>query len=437
MNVQGTWTLVVQNSSSTVTTGTINSWSLTFQKSLPTSGLGQPGSDNTTVGFQIFTTAQANNLSSQEWTAVGGESNSFGAGEITAIAVDPSDPSGNTVYAAGASGGVWKTTDFLTTNPAGPSWTPLTNFGPSSAVNIASIAIYPRNSDPNQSIIIAATGGATAGENNTDAPGVGFLISTDGGKTWNLDDSTDNVRTPVGNRSPIDSAARDREFVGTTAYQVAVDPQPTPSGGVIIYAALSGTNGGIWKSQNTGQTWSQVLAGQATAVVLDENSGIVLDPTTGTNVQGNLQVIYAGIEGVGVEMSTNQGQSWTLMTGGIGNPLIEDTRTGLNANPVNGPTPNGADGRITLAMPAVTSNAVWNQIYAGWLYAAVATSSGGFDGLFLTKDFGENWTKINIDTALAQIPNTQTPLTQPVDDDTYNQAIPANNIAGDSLPDHR
>ncbi len=27
------------------------------------------------------------------------------------LAVDPSDPSGNTVYVAGASGGVWKTTN--------------------------------------------------------------------------------------------------------------------------------------------------------------------------------------------------------------------------------------------------------------------------------------------------------------------------------------
>jgi subtilisin-like proprotein convertase family protein len=434
MNVQGTWTLVVQNSSAAVTTGTINSWALTFQKSLPTSGLGQPGSGNTTVAFQIFTLAQTNALSSQEWTAVGGESNSFGAGEVTAIAVDPSDPSGNTVYAAGASGGVWKTTDFLTTNPAGPTWIPLTSFGPSSAVNIASIAIYPRNHDPNQSIIVAATGGATAGENNTDAPGVGFLISTNGGQTWALDDSTDNVDAN-GNPLPIDSTGRNREFVGTTAYQVAIDPQPTPGGGVIIYAALAGTNGGIWRSENSGQTWTQVLTGTATAVVLDVNSGIILDPTTGTNIQGNLQIVYAGIEGVGVEMSTNQGQSWTLMAGGIGNPLIEDTVTGANDNPpLTQSTPNGAEGRITLTVPATTTNAVWNQIYSGWLYAAVATSAGGFDGLFVTKDFGENWTKVNIATALGQIQNTQTPLTQPVEDDTYNQATPSNDTAEPAYP---
>ena len=81
------------------------------------------------------------------------------AGQVNAIAVDPSDPSGNTVYVGGASGGVWKTTNFLTTNPNGPTWVPLTNFGPSSAVNISSITIFPRNDNPNQSIIIAATGG--------------------------------------------------------------------------------------------------------------------------------------------------------------------------------------------------------------------------------------------------------------------------------------
>ncbi len=430
MNVQGTWTLVVQNTSSTIT-GTVNSWSLTFQKPLPTTGLGQPGSDDTSFGFQILSLSQSDAVSSEQWTAVGAESNTAGAGEVTAIAVDPSDPSGNTVYAAGASGGVWKTTDFLTTNPSGPTWIPLTNFGPNAALNISSIAIFPRNGDPTQSVIIAATGGATAGEDNTDAPGVGFLISTDGGATWNVYDSTDNVDAS-GNLLPIDSAARDREFVGDTAYQVTVDPQPTPSGGVIIYAALSGPTGGIWRSEDTGQTWTQVLSGNATAVVLDPNSGIVLDPTTGTDVQGNDQIVYAGIEGVGVDMSTNQGQSWALMAGVVGNPLIEDDTTGANDNPAAPPaTPNGAEGRITLAVPAATSNAVWNQIYSGWLYAAVATSSGGFDGLFITKDFGENWTQAGIQSALGST------VLQPLEDQpgqNYHQADPVNAPATGANP---
>ena len=51
-----------------------------------------------------------------------------------------------------------------------------------------------------------------------------------------------------------------------------------------------------------------------------------------------------------------------------------------------------------LSVPARTGNAVEDAIYAGWLYAAVATSTGGYDGLFMTKDFGQNWTQVNIAT---------------------------------------
>jgi subtilisin-like proprotein convertase family protein len=189
MNAKGTWTLVIQNTSTTKGTGTFNGWSLTFQKPLSTTGLGEPGSDDASASFRIFRLAQNDPLSSQSWTAVGpgaigsgagggsGESSASGAsGRVSGLAIDPSDPSGNTVYAAGASGGVWKTTNFLTTAPGGPTWIPLTDFGPTNTVNIGGLAVFPRNNDPNQSIIIAA-----AGEGDTGTPGVGFLISKDGG----------------------------------------------------------------------------------------------------------------------------------------------------------------------------------------------------------------------------------------------------------------
>ena len=56
-----------------------------------------------------------------------------------------------------------------------------------------------------------------------------------------------------------------------------------------------------------------------------------------------------------------------------------------------------------------------DAIYAGWLYAAVSTSTGGFDGLFMTKDFGQNWTQVNI----ATLPP----------DANFNQAIPTNDVS--------
>ena len=105
-------------------TGTFNSWSLSFQKLLPTTGLGEPGSDDASLSFRIFTLSQTDALSSEAWTAVGPAAITGASGQVSTIAVDPSDPSGNTVYVAGASGGIWKTTDFLTTNPNGPTYIP-------------------------------------------------------------------------------------------------------------------------------------------------------------------------------------------------------------------------------------------------------------------------------------------------------------------------
>ena len=275
-----------------------------------------------------------------------------------------------------------------------------------------------RNQNPADTIVIAATG-----EGNTGSPGVGFLISMDGGATWTLDDSSVNVDSN-GNPLPIESAARDRIFVGTTAYKVVVDPKLTPSGQVIIYAALSGPNGGIWRSENTGATWTQMLAGQATDVTLDQDSGTIISPDTDTAVQGNLQVVFAGISGLGVYMSPNQGQVWNLMAGGVGNPLIVNnyiyTSPAPNVNPIAGLTPNGPEGRIVLSVPDATGNAAEDAIYEGWLYAAVAATDGSFYGLFMTKDFGENWTQVRI------------PTVAPVG--TIAQAIPTNNITDSDYP---
>ena len=411
-NAQGTWVLDVQNSSATGLSGTLNSWSISFQRPVPNSDLGVPGADNINTSFRIFNLAQANSMSAQAWTPVGSASNNAGtgatsadtmatSGRVTAIAVDPSDSTGNTVYAAGATGGIWKTTDFLTTNPGGPTWISLTDFGPTDAVNIGSITVFPQNHDVNQTVIIAATGN---GNTTPTTPGVGFLISTNGGATWTLDDSKTNVDSS-GSPLPIETTnpalVRDRTFVGDTIYQVVVDPN---SPQLIIYAAVSGPTGGIWQSLDAGDHWTNLLPGQATSVVLDQDSGAVINGANGTTSQGALQIVYAGIRGVGVEMSPNQGQIWNVLTGGVGNPLIVNTLTNINVSPIQGLTPNGPEGQIVLSVPQATGNAAEDPIYEGWLFAAVATPAGGFFGLFETKDFGENWTQVTIPTVTQAIP---------------------------------
>src|SRR5258708_36376013 len=110
----------------------LNSWCLTFKNPVPGSGLGEPVADRAAVSFRIFTFAADNTQSQHAFVAVGPTTidNGTHTGPVGAIAVDPSDPSGNTVFVGGVSGGVWKTTNFLTTNPQGPTYVPLTEFGP-------------------------------------------------------------------------------------------------------------------------------------------------------------------------------------------------------------------------------------------------------------------------------------------------------------------
>src|SRR4029077_13305259 len=116
----GVWTLQIVNTSNT-NTGTLDGWTLTLYKTIAGTGLGELVADQDTASFRIFTMDPSNPLAQSEWTAVGPAStNANGnSARIGGLALDPSDPSGNTFYVAGASGGVWKTTNFLTSSTSG------------------------------------------------------------------------------------------------------------------------------------------------------------------------------------------------------------------------------------------------------------------------------------------------------------------------------
>ena len=192
MNVQGTWTLVLQNSSTTGTTGTFNGWSLTFQKSHPHQ---RPGHAGRRPQHQLPDLDPQHQRRPLERGLVAGRrglehrrdrpGQRHRRGSLR--------PHGQHGLRRRCLGRHLEDHRLPHDRPGGPTWIPLTNFGPSAAINISSIAVFPRNGDPNQSIIIAATGGFISGQQSTDAPGVGFLISQDGGATWNLYDSTVNV----------------------------------------------------------------------------------------------------------------------------------------------------------------------------------------------------------------------------------------------------
>jgi hypothetical protein len=107
--------------------------------------------------------------------------NEYTSGRMRAILVDASDPTGNTVFAGGVSGGLWKTTNFLT-SPA--NWVAVNDYFPNLA--ISSICQDPVDPD----IMYFATGEATS---NIDAVfGRGVWKSTNHGVTWTQLSSTVN-----------------------------------------------------------------------------------------------------------------------------------------------------------------------------------------------------------------------------------------------------
>ena len=104
------------------------------------------------------------------WNSIGPAN---GAGRATAIAADPTVAGSLIVGAAG--GGAWKTTD------GGGTWTPLTETIPN--LSVGAIAVAPSST----STVYLGTGeGGYAGDF---VPGIGLLVSTDGGANWTLPDT--------------------------------------------------------------------------------------------------------------------------------------------------------------------------------------------------------------------------------------------------------
>jgi len=238
----------------------------------------------------------------------------------TALVIDPNNPS--TVY-AGTFVGVFKTTN------GGTAWSAV-NSG-LSPVCCGSLAIDPQ--DPNT----VYAGGSDA-----------VFKSTDGGTSW--------AKTGLPSFS-------DTSF--TIAYQnpsagLAIDPQ-NPS---TVYAATSGL--GVFKSTDRASTWSAVDSGlSATAI---QSSAV--DPQ-------NPAAIYAATN-AGVFKTTNGGVSWS------------SANSGLPAR-ANAPDSMVTAVPVSLAIDAQDSRT---------LFAGIRGPLGSQEaGIFRSTDGGANW--ISVSSALA------------------------------------
>lgn len=263
----------------------------------------------------------------------------FMSGRIADIIIVPDDPA--TWFVAVGSGGVWKTEN------AGTTWTSL--FDGQTSYSIGALGSDP--TDPNR--IWVGTGENHGGRHN--GFGDGIYVSNDAGASWEkkgLEASEhiskiivhpeDSNTVWVAAQGPLWSAGGERGVYKTTdggetwtnvlsagEYTGATDLVIDPRNPDRLYAAMwqhhrtvaayigGGPESGLWKSEDGGETWSELKTG------LPEGNmgkiGLAISPL-------QPDVLYAAIEldlrEGGVWRSTNRGASWEkksdMVSGGTG-----------------------------------------------------------------------------------------------------------------------
>jgi len=272
-------------------------------------------------------------------------------GRITAIAVDPSDPTGNTVLIGGAQGGIWRTTD------AGATWTAVGDQNASLAMG--SIAFAP--SSP--TTVYAGTG-EQASIGFDVYYGAGVLKSADGGKTWTESCTVAGPTCPF--IGPYSNASPFGFFTlgGTRISYVAVNPS-NPQ--MVLVAAQQfghGATEGVYCSADGGSTWNIVPSASG-------DMGTFVGFASSSVAFAALGFPYPGATVNGVYESTNA------------------TSCSLTFSLLSGGLPTSNVGRIDLGISPqfATDNTV---------YASISDSSNGSStnlGVFVTTNGGTSWTQ--------------------------------------------
>jgi hypothetical protein len=344
-------------------------------------------------------------------------------GRITAIAPDPNDSTGNTVYLGTTGGGVWKSTNAAGTL-ANVTFAPLTDTlpvfsGNTSAIpslSIGAVAVQP-SVNP---VLLAGTGDPN---DATDSYyGEGLLRSTDNGLTWTLvQESHDGAN---GNHSFQGLATAGIAFSTATPSLVVAAFSVSPQS-AIVAAANSTSIPGLYYSTDAGVTWQMAT--------VSDGSTIVQQPQpVGTGQVGNAATsvvwdalrgrFFAALRSHGY-YSSPDGINWTRLT----------AQPGTNLTTTNCPV--GSNGTGSANCP-IFRGALAVQPLTGDLYALTIDANDLDQGLWQDLCNATSNTCANnaptfatrIDNGALEVGNGSTAITQ----GSYDLALSAASASSNS-----
>jgi photosystem II stability/assembly factor-like uncharacterized protein len=278
-----------------------------------------------------FPTASIHNL---KWRMIG----PFRAGRTKSAAGVPSQP--NVFYMAPSNGGVWKSTDY------GRTWLPIFDDQPSQSIGAIEVSL----SNPNV-IYVGSGEGLQRPDLST---GDGMWRSDDAGKTWRHIGLGDAQQIP---RIAIDPRNPDRVFVAALGHPYGPNVER-----------------GIFRSLDGGRTWRKIL-------YTDENTGgadIVMSPSDPNTLyadmwearQGPWENGAFGGPGTGMYKTTDGGETWTKLAGGL---------------------PTAAEGLGRIGISIAPSNT--QRLY-------ITATAGAKSGIWRSDDGGASWTRTTDDNRI-------------------------------------
>lgn len=281
--------------------------------------------------IQIRQEAERFKTDQEDWELVGPYNV---GGRVNDIEMHSTDT--ETIYAAAASGGIYKSDD------KGKTWNQIFENPYTQSIGDMAIAETDKN------ILYVGTGEPNGGQGSVTYDGYGVFKSMDAGANW----SHTGLENAGGiGRVEVDPSNADRVFVAAMGNLFSTNPQR-----------------GVYRTVDGGQTWENVLylndSTGAIDLCINPNNPDIVYAAMWERVRGPYHRTYGG-ESSGLYRSKDGGDTWEQLTSGL---------------------PSGKQGRIAIDI---------SKSHPDILYCSYSEWDGPFGEFYRTTNGGDSWTDMN------------------------------------------